>query len=108
VAAKDLERNVLIVVQGNQHPLLYSDTLLVQHMECINAAHPAPPLACSAKARYRQPDQDCEVLPCENGGYQVRFATPQRAVTPGQQLVLYLGEHCLGGGVIERTWSRNA
>ncbi|HWK54261.1 MAG TPA: tRNA 2-thiouridine(34) synthase MnmA [Hyphomicrobiales bacterium] len=108
VAAKDLERNVLVVVQGNQHPLLYSDTLQVARMEWINAEHPALPLHCSAKTRYRQPDQRCEVIPVASGGCEVRFAAPQRAVTPGQQLVLYAGERCLGGGVIERTWSRHA
>jgi tRNA (5-methylaminomethyl-2-thiouridylate)-methyltransferase len=107
VAAKDLERNVLIVVQGNEHPLLYTDTLSLTRLDWINFEHPALPLHCTAKTRYRQPDQECEVIALADGGAEVRFAQPQRAVTPGQQLVLYLGDQCLGGGVIERTWNRN-
>ncbi|MDR0780891.1 MAG: tRNA 2-thiouridine(34) synthase MnmA [Pseudomonadales bacterium] len=106
VAAKDMERNVLIVVQGQEHPLLYTNTLTLTQLDWINARHPALPLYCTAKTRYRQADQDCEVRPLPSGGIEVRFTQPQRAVTPGQQLVLYLGECCLGGGVIAHTWNR--
>ncbi|MEY4641823.1 MAG: hypothetical protein RLZZ227_1817 [Pseudomonadota bacterium] len=101
VAAKDLERNVLTVVQGNEHPLLYSSALTLSGIDWINAAHPALPLQCTAKTRYRQADQDCVVRE-DNGGIRVDFAQPQRAVTPGQQAVFYLGDRCLGGGVIEQ------
>lgn len=103
VAGKDLARNVLTVVQGNMHPLLYSGTLFASRIDWINTGHPPLPLRCKAKTRYRQADQDCVVAGMEDGGIRVDFATPQRAVTPGQQVVLYLGERCLGGGVIERT-----
>jgi tRNA-specific 2-thiouridylase len=63
------------------------------------------PFNCSAKVRYRQADQACTVSKVRDG-YEVRFATPQRAITPGQSLVLYDGEACLGGGVIEQVSER--
>jgi tRNA-specific 2-thiouridylase len=101
VADKDLARNVLIVVQGNDHPLLHSTTLTTGPMDWVNQVHPALPLRCRAKTRYRQPDQDCVVTPTAAGTCTVEFDQPQRAVTPGQQLVLYDGDICLGGAVIE-------
>ena len=104
VAAKNLERNALIVVQGNEHPLLYSTGLALCQIDWINATHPALPLPCKAKTRYRQADQDCVVHQIKSGEYRVDFAKPQRAVTAGQQAVFYLGERCLGGGVIERRY----
>jgi tRNA-specific 2-thiouridylase len=104
VAEKDLARNVLVVVQGNDHPLLFARGLYVRHIDWINARHPELPLRCMAKTRYRQPDQACTVEATGDGDVRVRFDEPQRAVTPGQQLVLYQGEVCLGGAVIERYW----
>jgi len=101
VAGKDLSRNVLIVVQGD-HPLLYSRRLYTGDIFWINGAPPALPLACRAKTRYRQPDQDCTVQRCDQG-YEVLFNQPQRAVTPGQSVVFYAEDICLGGGVIERS-----
>lgn len=105
VAAKDLERNVLIVVQGNNHPMLFSTGLFVSHIDWINEPPPAMPLICNAKIRYRQADQPCAVKPAEGGGFDIEFSEPQRAVTPGQYLVLYKGDICLGGGVIEQNRS---
>lgn len=64
---------------------------------------PAQSFRCKAKTRYRQPDQDCEVTVIE-GGVKVVFDDAQRAVTPGQSVVFYQGDVCLGGGVIEQTW----
>jgi tRNA-specific 2-thiouridylase len=101
VAGKDLQRNVLIVVQGNDHPLLYSRSLTTGPIDWINDDHPALPLRCKAKTRYRQPDQDCAVVQTAPDVCTVTFDQPQRAVTPGQQLVLYDGDICLGGAVIE-------
>jgi tRNA-specific 2-thiouridylase len=101
VAKKDMERNVLIVVQGNEHPLLYASTLLAKRIDWINAEHPGLPLSCTAKIRYRQPDQECVVHQFASGGYRVEFARPQRAITPGQHVVFYRDQVCLGGGVIE-------
>jgi tRNA-specific 2-thiouridylase len=99
VAGKDLARNVLIVVQGQSHPLLYKQNLFASQVEWVNDP-PTIPLHCQAKIRYRQPDQDCQVETAE-GGLSVRFGQPQRAVTPGQSIVFYEGERCLGGGIIE-------
>ena len=108
--AKDLENNILIVGQGSQHPLLFTNNLAAADINWINgvpgsdAAYDAP-FECYAKSRYRQPDQLCWVTPNDNGGCEVLFAEPQRAVTPGQSVVFYLGDECLGGGTIERTWN---
>jgi tRNA-specific 2-thiouridylase len=103
VASKKVASNTLIVVQGNEHPLLYSNALGMGHIDWINNEHPALPLHCKAKTRYRQADQDCVVYAAD-GEFRVDFATPQRAVTPGQQAVFYVGDRCLGGGVIERRY----
>jgi tRNA-specific 2-thiouridylase len=105
VAAKDLERNELLVVQGADHPLLYSNRLLARAVSWINAAPrewlEGTPLRCRAKTRYRQPDQPCIVRRSDNDEAEVRFDRPQRAATPGQYIVFYQGEQCLGGATIE-------
>jgi tRNA-specific 2-thiouridylase len=98
VARKDLAHNTLRVVQGHAHPWLQSTTLRFDDASWVAGAPPADgPLA--AKSRYRQADAACrfEAVP---GGGTLRFDVPQWAVTPGQSAVLYLGELCLGGGVI--------
>jgi tRNA-specific 2-thiouridylase len=94
------------VVQGAEHPRLYRNSLRLGEIHWVAGAPPALPLRCAAKTRYRQPDQDCELSALPSGGYQVRFDQPQRAVTPGQSTVLYLGERCLGGGAIEEAWNQ--
>lgn len=101
VAQKDLERNVLVVVQGTDHPLLYTNHLLAQQAHWINGNPPSSSFRCMAKTRYRQPDQACVVQVRDNGLLDVRFDEPQRAVTPGQSVVFYQGDICLGGAVIE-------
>jgi len=103
VAEKDLDRNVLIAVQGKHHPLLFSRGLVSGPIDWIAGEPPAQHFRCKAKARYRQPDQDCEVTVL-NEGVKVVFDDAQRAVTPGQSVVFYIDEVCLGGGVIEQTW----
>lgn len=100
VAGKDLERNVLIVVQGNEHPALYSGSLRVESLFWISGRAPALPLRASAKIRYRQTDQACTVV-SDGDAYRIDFDVAQRAITPGQSVVLYNADHCLGGGVIE-------
>lgn len=100
VLKKDLERNVLIVGQGKQHPLLFTDSLNTTDVYWVNQEPSEFPYRCTAKVRYRQPDQACTVHKV-NGAYQVVFDEPQRAVTPGQSIVFYQGDTCLGGGVIE-------
>ena len=101
VAGKDLERNVLIAVQGKNHPLLFTDWLTTTEVFWVNAA-PETPLRCKAKVRYRQDDQDC-LIETDDKGFRVTFDKPQRAVTPGQSVVFYLEDLCLGGGIIEAT-----
>jgi tRNA-specific 2-thiouridylase len=107
VAGKDQGRNALIVVQGGDHPLLLSDEADIAQVHWIAGASPDLPLACQARARHRQPLQACTVLGYDQGRCRVRFHAPQRALAPGQALVLYLGDECLGGGVIEHAaaWS---
>ena len=101
VADKDLQRNVLVVVQGHDHPALLRSELLASQLSWVAGAPPAAEFECTAKVRYRQPDQVCEVRVLANGRCAVEFDEPQRAVTPGQYVVFYRGEECLGGGVIE-------
>lgn len=100
VAAKDLTNNVLMVVQGHDHPLLYSPALTAEALHWVAGEVPPLPMACQAKIRYRQPAQSCTVEAVAAGRVRVSFDQPQCAVTPGQSVVLYAGEECLGGGVI--------
>jgi len=99
VARKELERNVLRVVQGHDHPWLQSHTLVADDCSWI-AGTPPPAGALAAKSRYRQADAACVHRPLEGGRFALDFGAPQWAVTPGQSAVLYQGEVCLGGGVI--------
>ncbi len=101
VAGKDLERNTLVVVQGHDHALLLRRHLHAQDASWIDGAAPAPddgPLA--AKTRYRQADSGCEMRTLAERAFDLDFADPQWAVTPGQSAVIYRGDVCLGGGVI--------
>ncbi len=100
VAAKDLERNILYVVKGAHHPKLFKQEVVVKDVNWISANQPDLPLSCQAKIRYRQADQECQVDIYDDNKLIVKFNKPQRAVTPGQSLVLYQGDVCLGGGVI--------
>jgi tRNA-specific 2-thiouridylase len=102
VAGKDPERNVLLVVQGHDHPGLFSDRLTAIEPHWIEGAPPALPLACTARTRHRQPDQPCRVEAAGDGRLTVRFDSPQRALTPGQFVVFYAEERCLGGATIEQ------
>ena len=100
VAAKDSRRNVLIVVQGHDHPLLTSEALTTGPMHWL-ATPRATAFRCTAKVRYRQADQEALFEPRPDGSSRIIFDRPQRAVTPGQYAVIYDGERCLGGAVIE-------
>jgi tRNA-specific 2-thiouridylase len=106
VAGKDLERNVLIAVQGIEHPLLFKEWLTTDQVFWVNEEPSPLPLQCKAKVRYRQDDQDCTIYSTATG-YRVEFSKPQRAITPGQSVVFYLDDNCLGGGVIEQTGNLN-
>ena len=101
VAGKDLQRNVLQVVQGHDHAALQSRRLWADDCSWVAGSPPAAG-RYAAKSRYRQADAACALaLPAE-GGMRLDFDAPQWAVTPGQSAVLYDGEVCLGGGVIQR------
>ncbi len=102
VAAKDVQSNTLTVVQGNEHPLLYSLELIASVPHWIAPAAPELPLRCVAKTRYRQRDQSCIVEAADAGRLRVGFREPQRAVTPGQYVVFYQDAVCLGGAVVEK------
>jgi len=100
VAGKDLESNTLTVVQGHDHPLLLRQRLNAADPSWVSGAAPASGEALGAKTRYRQADSACAVRALETNGFELQFATPQWAVTPGQSAVLYRGDACLGGGII--------
>ncbi len=101
VAGKDLEKNVLIVVQGHDHPLLFSSDLHATDLAWVSGTAPDAGRAYGAKTRYRQADASCRVAFRNSTGLEVQFDTAQWALTPGQSVVLYEGETCLGGGVIQ-------
>ena len=102
VVGKDLDENALIVAQG-EHELLFSEGLTATDASWIGAAPAglADGLRCKAKVRYRQPDQDCVVRELDEGVIDVRFDDRQRAVAPGQFVVFYDGDLCLGGATID-------
>jgi tRNA-specific 2-thiouridylase len=100
VAAKDPASNTLTVAQGGEHPLLAGAGLVTAGWHWLTAPRHAP-FAAHLKVRYRQADQPARLTPRADGGMQVAFEQPQRAVTPGQYAVAYEGERCLGGGVID-------
>ena len=101
VARKDLEQNILYVVQGKQHPALYQTTVSFADINWINAVPQQIPFHCTARTRYRQPDSACQITQLDSQCGTVVFAQPQWAVTPGQSIVFYQGEECLGGGIIQ-------
>ncbi len=100
VARKDMEKNTLWVVQGHDHPLLQSHLLHAQDASWV-AGEPPKPGTMTAKTRYRQADAACTISDIEGARFSLVFPEAQWAVTPGQSAVLYDGEVCLGGGVID-------
>ncbi len=103
VAGKDLPNNQLIVVQGSDHPLLFKQSLRASQIHWINTA-PEPGQNLSAKVRYRQSDQHCCIRELNADAITVDFEHAQRAITPGQSIVFYDGERCLGGAVIDSAY----
>ena len=101
VADKDLDNNILIVVQGNDHPLLHHKECSANDMSWVQGDAPALSFNCAAKTRYRQQDAKCLVEYQEKDkSWHITFEHPQWAITPGQAIVFYDGEECLGGGTI--------
>jgi tRNA-specific 2-thiouridylase len=102
VVGKDVAANVLYVAQGGENHWLYSQRLQSETPTWVDGAAPSAHFRCTARTRYRQSDQACEVSVLD-AGLEVRFDEPQRAVTPGQSVVLYDDQVCLGGAVIAST-----
>ena len=100
VVGKALEDNRLIVAQGHDNPLLYRSRLTACQLHWVGGRSPDSPLRCSARCRHRQPLQDCTAT-IADGRLLIDFDRPQRAITPGQSVVLYDGDICLGGGIID-------
>lgn len=100
VVDKDVENNILYVSQG-EHPKMFSNGLVTNKLHFIANKPEEEVFECTAKFRYRQPDQEVKVVLNKNGGAKVFFKQKQRAVTPGQWVVLYKNDECLGGGIIE-------
>lgn len=102
VVGKNLEENVLYVEQSYGNEYLYSDSLIATDLNWINPEEIKSSFSCTAKFRYRQKDSKVNVTILEDGKVHVEFAEPQRAITPGQAVVFYDGEVCLGGGTIDK------
>ena len=100
VAAKDLKHNSLIVVQEHDHALLLKPELHCSQLHWVAGKPPAESFRAKAKIRYRSADHACHVSRIGEDCFRVRFDQAQWAVTPGQSIVLYQDEVCLGGGVI--------
>ena len=101
VVGKDVQKNVVLVERGGDHPALFADYLIADEITWVS---PDPnlefPFKCRAKNRYRQSDQACTVFQHENGKLRVVFDEPQRSITPRQSVVFYRGETCVGGAMI--------
>ncbi len=100
VARKDVATNTLYVVQGEHHPVLFSERLTADDLHWVAGTPPTLPLRCAAKSRYRQPDQGCVLTAAGESAVAAAFEHAQRAITPGQAAVFYQEEECLGGGTI--------
>lgn len=102
---KDLENNILYVAQG-EDPSLYHTHLSASQLSWVSEKTPPLPFKCKAKVRYRQPDQTCTIHSIEAGNASVSFDESQRAITPGQSIVFYQNNICLGGGVIDTMYNQ--
>jgi tRNA-specific 2-thiouridylase len=100
VIAKNIAENTLVVAQGQDHPQLYANKLIANQVHWINGPPNTFPRRITAKTRYRQSDQACIITVYDNDQYHLLFDQPQRAITPGQSVVFYQDDICLGGGII--------
>ena len=102
VAAKDMGKNILTVVQGHEHPMLLSDGLIADQLHWISGEDPKTNWVYASKTRYRQPDAPCEIDVLTDSYTAIKFGQKQWAITPGQSAVVYESNVCLGGGIITR------
>ncbi|MEY4592722.1 MAG: hypothetical protein RIR18_1617 [Pseudomonadota bacterium] len=100
VSGKDMNKNILYVVQGHQHPALQQASLVIEQLSWVSPTAPRSHWVYTAKPRYRTADQACEIESISNERCEISFAEPQWAVTPGQSVVVYESRVCLGGGII--------
>ncbi|WP_047981408.1 tRNA 2-thiouridine(34) synthase MnmA [Ornithinibacillus contaminans] len=107
VVGKNLQANILYVEQGFSNDSLYSDELIATDLNWINPADITETFTCTAKFRYRQDDSGVTVHVLADGNVNVVFDDPQRAITPGQAVVFYDGDVCLGGGTIDKVIKQN-
>ena len=101
VVDKDMSHNRLVVAQGHQHDLLLKHFLRASQLHWVAGHAPAATFTCKAKVRYRQTEEECMVQIVDADHCDVCFPHAQRAITPGQSIVFYQGEVCLGGGIID-------
>ena len=101
VIGKDVKRNIIQVGQGHHHPALMSTKVITETPSWVSPIPPDAPLHCKAKTRYRQVEEACTISAIKPDFLEVVFEQPQWAVTPGQSIVFYLEDECLGGGVIK-------
>lgn len=107
VVGKDLAKNILYVEQGFDHPTLYSDSIKAIQVNWISDKEKPIEFTCTAKFRYRQPDVPVTVQILPNCEVNVIFSEPVRAVTPGQAVVFYQGDECLGGATIDQIFKND-
>ena len=105
VVEKQLASNTLLVAQGHDHPQLFYTACTIGDLHWINDMDIALPYSCLAKIRYRQNDEACNIISIDGSSAVVQFDDAQRAVTPGQAIVFYQRELCLGGGTIEHAFN---
>ena len=107
VVDKNIDNNRLIVAQGHDHPRMLHNVLECKQLHWVDNTVPSATPNYTAKIRYRQSDQSCHITMIEPDHYKIVFEKPQRAITPGQSVVLYQDEICLGGGIIESMYNQH-